>query len=84
MRNTKNAIKSGTCDGISDHCGIYFTMKAEKTNFKETKRLRSFKNFNEEDFQRDLIESINRSTFKSHVLNKELNKAFDVWLKILQ
>ena len=84
MRNTKNAIKSGTCDGISDHCGIYFTMKVEKTNFKETKRLRSFKNFNEEDFQRDLIESINRSTFKSHILNRELNKAFDVWLKILQ
>ena len=84
MRNTKTVIKSGTCDGLSDHCGIYLTMKAERTDTKELKRFRSFKNFHEEDFQHDITAAINKSSFYEHILNKQLNKAFDVWIKIIK
>ena len=36
------------------------------------------------DFQKDITASINNSSFQNHISNKELNKAFEQWLKTIK
>ena len=76
--------KAGTCEGISDHCGIYCIINAEKTPNTETKRCRSFKDFNEANYQNDIIDAIMRSAFSQHMQNEDLNKAFDTWINVIK
>ena len=76
--------KVGTCEGISDHCGIYCIVKAEKASITETKRCRSFKDFNEANYQNDIIDAINRSNFNQYIEKEDLNKAFETWITIMK
>ena len=83
-RNDETVVKSGTCHGISDHSGIYCVVKADKNPNIETKRCRSFQNFNEEEFQNDLTTAIQNSNFNLHMDNEDLNSAFNTWLHAIK
>ena len=54
-RNDDLVKKTGTCEGISDHCGIYAIIRKENdTDEDDLVRCRSYKNFDEAQFQEDI------------------------------
>ena len=83
-RDEQLVKEAGTCEGISDHCGIYCIVKADKNSQKETIRCRSFKEFNEINFQKDITEAIAQSSYHHHMQNEDLNKAFDAWISVIK
>ena len=84
VRDEQLIKKVGTCEGISDHCGTYCIVKADKSIPKENIRCRTFKDFNELEYQNDIIKAIDQSFFSQHMQNEELNKAFDIWINTLR
>ena len=85
IRNNDFISKTGTCEGISDHCGIYcFIKKENESNEAESIRCRSFKNFDEDLFREDIKSRVDESEFYHHIRNKEINLAFDIWLEIIK
>ena len=80
-RNNTLITRTGTCEGISDHCGIYCIIKTEKdANDDETIRCRSFKNFDEDQYREDIKKAVEESDYNHHMQNKDLNAAFNTWL----
>ena len=85
IRNNDFISKTGTCEGISDHCGVYCFIKKDSGNSQaESIRCRSFKNFDEAEFREDIKKRVDESEFHHHISNKDINKAFDVWLEIIK
>ena len=80
-RNEDLITAAGTCEGISDHCGIYAFIKENlsKTEPEEI-TYRDFKNFSEAKYKEDISKYVKESDFQMHLNNKEINKAFDTWL----
>ena len=72
---------TGTCEGISDHCGIYAYVN-ENLGKQEPEEItyRDFRNFSEEKYKEDIKKYIQESDFNLHLKNKDINKALDTWL----
>ena len=84
-RNDHLIKKSGTCEGISDHCGIYCILnKMTEMNQEESVRCRSLKNFDKDQFRKDIKQRIDDSNYKEHITNKSLNDAFNTWLEVIK
>ena len=77
-------VKTGTCEGISDHCGIYCIIKTERETSEETIRCRSFKNFNEDQFKEDIKRNIQESPFQQQMENKNINDAFNTFIDAIK
>ena len=85
IRNNNLITKTGTCEGLSDHCGIYAFIdknlgKAEPQEIT----YRDFRSFNEEIYRQDIVNNVKSSKFHLYLENKNLNKAFDTWLTAIK
>ena len=84
-RNSEFIKKTGTCEGISDHSGIYCIVSKDcDSNEVEEVRCRSFKNFDETQFRDDIVKHIEESSYKQHIINKDINSAFNTWLEVIR
>ena len=84
-RNHSLIKKTGTCEGISDHCGIYgIISKDPEEKQDDFIRCRSFKNFDENLFKEDIKQRVEDSNYKQHMTNKDLNAAFNTWLEVIK
>ena len=84
-RNQDLIKKTGTCEGISDHTGIYCIVNKEiDTKDDEEVRCRSFKNFDETQFQDDIVKHVNESSYNQHIMNKDVNSAFNTLLEVIK
>ena len=60
-------------------------MRSEiNTKEDEEVRCRSFKNFDETQFQADIVTYVEESAFKQHIMNKDVNSAFNTLLQVLK
>ena len=85
IRDTSLIRKAGTCEGLSDHCGVYAYIKTNSNNKEpEEVRCRSFKSFDEDTYREDIKSMLKASNFKKAIDNKDVNKAFNIWLHILK
>ena len=85
VRDEKLIRKAGTCEGISDHCGIYgYIREVDCTTESENIRRRSFKSFNIEEYRNDIKLLIQESNFRQAMEQKDVNLAFNSWIEALQ
>ena len=84
VREESTIRKAGTCEGLSDHCGIYCYIKANISLEEEEITCRSYKSFNSESFREDVKKYVDESNFRDFMNKKDLNKAFECWLESLQ
>ena len=84
-RKTNLITKTGTCEGLSDHCGIYAFIETNLGKQEQEEiTFRDFRMFNEDKYKSDIQEYIKLSDFQKHMDNKDVNKAFDTWVTALQ
>ena len=84
-RNKNLVTQVGTCEGLSDHCGIYALIENNLGKSEpEEISFRDFKNFNETKYKEDIIRFITGSDFQFHLENKDVNKAFNTWVTCIQ
>ena len=77
--------KTGTFTGISDHFGTYMILNRQKEpKEKQTIKCRTFKNYNSDDFCRDLEENLRNSNINEYIRRKDVNKGTEELVKILQ
>ena len=85
MRDEETLVtKAGTCEGLSDHCGIYCYIKAETNIEEEEITCRSYKSFNPDSYREDVKKYVEESSFSESMQRKDLNAAFNTWLEALQ
>ena len=78
IRNNDLIKKTGTCEGISDHCSIYCIIsKDTEQKPDDLVRCRTFKNFDENMFREGIEKQIEDSNYKHHMMNKNLDSAFN-------
>ena len=76
--------KAGTCEGLSDHCGIYCYIKAKVNIEEEEITCRSYKSFNIDSYNEDVKIFVEESNYKESMERKDLNAAFNSWLAAVQ
>ena len=70
--------------GISDHFGTYLQLNLKKPkNIKKKIKFRSFKKYKSDMFNADLKAALDSSDLKTHIENKDVNKATDLLVKII-
>ena len=84
VRESSLVRKAGTCDGISDHCGIYAYINALTPVEDEEITCRNFKSFHAEKFRQDIKKFVEQSSFSRKMYEKDLNAAFNSWLTSVQ
>lgn len=84
VRESSLVRKAGTCEGLSDHCGIYAYIKASIPLKDEEITCRSFKSFQAESYRQDIKKFVEESNFRRKMEEKDLNAAFNSWLTSLQ
>ena len=84
VREESGVWKAGTCQGLSDHCGIYCYIKAEIVSEDEEITCRNYKSFNPESYKEDVKKFVDESNFRVSMQNKDINTAFNSWLESLQ
>ena len=76
---------SGTVEGLSDHAGIYATLRREIKKPKEAPRFgRTYKNFCPNKTGQDFLTNITRSSISEEIANQDIEKATNTWIKALQ
>ena len=84
-RNKNLITEVGTCEGLSDHCGIYALIEVNLGKSEPEEIIfRDFKNFNETKYKEDIMTYIKESDFQLHLENKDVNKAFNTWVTCIQ
>ena len=84
VREETLITKAGTCDGLSDHCGIYAYLKEVDKEEPEEVRTRNFKSFNEDEFRKEIKMLLDVSNFRHAIEQKEVNNAFNILVEALQ
>lgn len=79
-----NLVKeAGTIEGISDHVGVYVKVNTTKIpTLPEKTRFRSYKNYQAEDFNKDLEEKLACQTLNSLIENEKVDEATEKWVEI--
>ena len=85
IRNNDLITKTGTCEGLSDHSGIYaFIDKNLGKSEPEEITYRDFRSFNEELYKQDIVNNVKSSNFHLYLEKKNLNNAFDTWITAIK
>ena len=80
-----NIKSSGTFIGLSDHLGTYLKLNKGRQPIESKKiQCRNFKEYNKEQFNEKLQETLANSNIEVHILNKDVNSATDEFLSVLQ
>ena len=85
VRNDSLVRKAGTCEGLSDHCGIYGYIREISTAEQDEEVIcRNFKSFNVEDYTSDITHMMQESNFRNLINQKDINAAFNTWIGVLK
>lgn len=76
--------KAGTCEGISDHCGIYAYIREKICQEEEEIRCRNFKSFDIDKYREDIEINVKESKFEEAMNRKDVNAAFNAWIEALK
>ena len=85
VRDNSFVRKAGTCEGLSDHCGIYGYIKNCKSEeVPQQIRCRSFKSFDVDKYREDIRKMVDESSFNENIAEKDVNNAFNTWINIMK
>ena len=83
--NSENVLESGTTTGLSDHKGTFVILNKEKTKNPVRKiRIRNFKKYNKENFDKDLEKNLRESNFEIQISNENANLATETLVDIMK
>ena len=83
--NSENVLESGTTTGISDHKGTFVVINKEKTKNPVRKiRIRNFKKFNKENFDKDLKTNLEESNFETQISDENVNLGTETLVDIIK
>ena len=83
--NSENVLESGTTTGLSDHKGTFVVINKEKTKNPVRKiRIRNFKKFNKENFDKDLKTNLEESNFETQISDENVNLATETLVDIIK
>ena len=86
INKQKNVIlQSGTGQGLSDHFSTFISLNIQKPRLQDKIiRVRSYKNYDPQNFCKELKENINKSNILNNITDKKVNEAMNELLQIIQ
>ena len=83
--NSRQFISSGKVTGVSDHDGIFVSFSIEREQQKIEKiTIRNFRNFNQENFNKELTEKLEKSNINELIDAKKVNESTVELINILK